>query len=130
MTRRGVAMSNFQVIIRDYEAIACYQAALFIRAGQRCQGPVSDAGRVSPKPEPVTGLQFYFSNRSHFELLSVSADVDLVFLSGLVNERYKVFLFRRLRLVLFNRVNFARGKTSNLCLFGYKRNSRARRVAV
>ena len=69
---------------------------------QSCRCAIGDARRIGPEPEPVTGLQFNFCDRSQLKPLSVSADVDCVFFASYVNERYKVFLFcRRRRLVLF-----------------------------
>jgi hypothetical protein len=63
---------------------------LFIRARKTRQSAISYAGRVSPEPEPVPGLQLDLTNRAKFKLIAVRADIDRALLAATVNQGDKV----------------------------------------
>ena len=114
----GVAMSNFEVIIRHHKPIGCDEPALLICACKSRKRTVRYARRIRSEPEPVPGLQLDLTNRPNLKLIAVRADIDRVLLAATVNQGDKVlFLWRRLRLVLFDCVHFPSGKAPDFGLF-------------
>ena len=105
----GVSVSNLEIIVRHDKAVCRDEPALLICAGQSRERAVRYARRIGSEPEPVPGLQLDLTNRPKFNLISVRADIDRVLFAASVNQGDKVLLlWRRLRLVLFDRVDFPR----------------------